>query len=150
MLEVALSDSTILDLLFDSLVVLLKVRNSCLHIDASEVVEAYLLIGRLFLDAGDGYDYRSGAYAYRKYTYDKGVLSSIALHSDERYTPSNGLERVELLVSAEAAAKIKKVTLTAGGQEAKALEFSYAAARQRLVVRAPNVGMAEDWSIAFE
>ena len=31
-------------------------------------------VGRLYLDSGDGYEYRSGAYAYRKYTYSAGGI----------------------------------------------------------------------------
>ena len=80
--------------------------------------------------------------------YAAGVLSSSALHTDPRYTPINMLERVELLMTADAAKKLKRVTLKAGG-ESRQLDFSYAAATKRLVVRAPKVAMSDDWTITF-
>ena len=104
--------------------------------------------GRLYIDPGDGFEYREGQYAYRKYVYASGVLTSAALHADPKYTPPNTLERVEVLMTADAAAKLKSATLTAGGATRK-LDFSYVASTQRLVVRAPNVAMADDWSVAF-
>jgi len=105
--------------------------------------------GRLYLDPGDGYDYRKGAYAYRKYTYAAGVLTSAALHADASYTPPNQLERVELLMSLEDAANLNGVTLEAGGVTT-ALDFRYVSATRRLVVRAPKVAMAADWTITFK
>ena len=105
--------------------------------------------GRLYLDAGDGFEYRKGAYAYRKYTYSAGVLTSTALHASAAYTPTNLLERLEILLDATEAAKVTSVTLAAAGQPPATLEFSYASASGRLVVRAPKVLMASDWSITI-
>ena len=105
-------------------------------------------IGRLYMDEGDGYAYRRGGYAYRKYVYESGVLTSFALHTDSQYTPMNLLERVELLMPADAAAELSAVMLLRGG-ETRALDFSYLAATRRLVVRAPAVPMADDWKISF-
>jgi hypothetical protein len=51
---------------------------------------------RLYLDPGDGYDYRAGKYAYRKFVWSYGVLSSTSLHHDAAYEPNNELERVEV------------------------------------------------------
>ena len=50
-LEVALGYSPVLDLFLDSFVVLLEVCYSCLYVNTGEVIEADLLVGRLFLDA---------------------------------------------------------------------------------------------------
>jgi len=112
-------------------------------------------VGRLYLDAGDGYEYRQGAYAYRKFSYAPSTgpavpatLSSLALHSDPSYSPPNELERIELLASPTAAAKLAKVTLEVKG-ETRTLDFRYVQATGRLVVRAPKVGVAEDWKMAF-
>ncbi len=105
--------------------------------------------GRLYLDAGDGYEYRSGAYAYRKYTYDSGTLTSTALHSDASYTPSNPLERVEVLMSAEEAAKVTGVSIATTGGE-RTLDYRYDEGGKRLVIRAPKVLVAEDWSISLK
>ena len=58
------------------------------------------------------------------------------------------LERVELLMPADAAAKLSAVTLLRG-RETRVLDFSYLAATRRLVVRAPAVPMADDWTISF-
>jgi len=103
-------------------------------------------VGRLYLDPGDGFEYRTGAYAYRKFTYAAGTLTSAALHASSAYTPSNLLERLEVLMPA--ATKVGSVTLTYKG-ESKPLEFSYVEKSGRLVVRAPLVPVADDWTIAI-
>ena len=101
--------------------------------------------GRLYLDAGDGYDYRAGKYAYRKYSYAGGKLTSAALHANPEYAPPNILERVEVLgVSAP-----KSAVLTVGGKTSE-LGVSFAASTNRLVVRMPNVPMASDWTIELK
>ena len=56
-----------------------------------------------------------------------------ALHASSEYTPVNELERLEVLMSKDAASKLTKATLTANG-ESRPLEFTYAEARGRLVL----------------
>ena len=78
------------------------------------------------------------------------MLTSTALHASAAYTPTNLLERLEILMDATEAAKVTSVTLAAAGQPpAATLEFSYASASGRLVVRAPKVLMVSDWSITI-
>jgi len=105
--------------------------------------------GRLYLDTGDGYDYRAGKYAYRKFVWSYGVLSSMPLHHDAAYEPNNELERVEVLLSPEEAASLTSVTLTANG-ETRLLDFRYVTSSKRLVVRAPKVAVAANWTITFK
>jgi len=104
-------------------------------------------VGRLYIDPGDGFEYRKGEYAYRKYTYSAGTLTSSALHVSNTYVPSNVLERLEVLQLADR--QVSSVTMTYDG-ESKPLEFLYASASGRLIIRAPMVPMAADWTITIQ
>lgn len=53
--------------------------------------------GNLYLDPGDGFEYRGGAYALRSYSLADGVLTSAALHASPLYASPHRLERVEIL-----------------------------------------------------
>lgn len=102
--------------------------------------------GRLYLDPGDGYAYRQGQYAYQKYAYSGNVLTSSPLHASSEYVPINKLERVELLGPSPPG--VSKATLLHGG-EARTLDVRYAAESGRLVVRMPDVPMADSWTITL-
>ena len=109
--------------------------------------------GGLYLDGGDGYSYRDGAYAQREYVYATAAdgartLRSIALHANSSFAPPNLLERVELL--GLGGWRPATATLTAADGTTTALAFSYSAERQRLVVRKPAVEVAADWSIELK
>jgi len=99
--------------------------------------------GKLYMDAGDGYGYRTGAHAYVAYTYADRTLSAATL-SGGGYG-ANELERVELLgVPAPSA-----VTLRTPTSELP-LSFSHQPATGRLVIRKPAVKMADtDWTIVL-
>ena len=71
------------------------------------------------------------------------------MQSDASYTPSNPLERVEVLMSAEEAAKVKGVSIATTGGE-RTLDYRYDEGGKRLVIRAPKVLVAEDWSISLK
>jgi len=101
--------------------------------------------GRLYLDPGDGYAYRKGQYAYQKYAFAGGVLTSSALHASAEYVPSNWLERVEVL---SAPSQVTAATLTHNGAT-RTLDVRYATATGRLVVRMPDVPMVDSWTITL-
>jgi len=63
------------------------------------------------------------------------------------YVPSNVLERLEVLQLADR--QVSSVTMTYDG-ESKPLEFLYASASGRLIIRAPMVPMAADWTITIQ
>ena len=102
--------------------------------------------GRLYLDPGDGYGYRKGQYAYQKYALAGGVLSSTSLHASAEYVPTNRLERVELLGPAPPG--VTGATLTHNGAT-RTLDVRYATETGRLIVRMPDVPMADSWTITL-
>jgi hypothetical protein len=54
-----------------------------------------------------------------------------------------------VLLSPEEAASLTSVTLTANG-ETRPLDFRYVTSSKRLVVRAPKVAVAANWTITFK
>jgi alpha 1,3-glucosidase len=101
--------------------------------------------GELYLDAGDGYEYKTGAYALRRFTFSEGTtLASSALHASEAFAPPNRLERLEILGVRTPA----RVVLTYEGVT-RDLEASWCEATGRTVVRKPDVPIAADWTIAL-
>ena len=102
-------------------------------------------VGELYLDAGDGFEYQTGAYALRRYTLSAGAtLTSRALHASASYAPTNTLERLEILGTRPPA----KVLLQYQGEE-RELEATWSEATGRTIVRKPDVPMAADWTITL-
>ena len=102
--------------------------------------------GRLYLDSGDGYSYRKGAYAYWKFDLSEGQLTAKPLHKSDTYSPSNVLERLELLNTAPP----ESITLSTADGATRELTFTHVAATNRLVVRKPDVPVASGWSITIK
>lgn len=101
--------------------------------------------GELYLDAGDGYEYKAGAYALRRFTFSGGTtLASSGLHASDAFAPPNRLERLEILGVRPPA----KVVLTHMGV-ARELEANWCEATGRTVVRKPDVPIAADWTISL-
>merc|ERR1712060_635092 len=98
--------------------------------------------GVLFLDAGDGFEYREGAYHLCEFSFGAGVLTNKAKHASASYKPQNVLERVELL----GVPQPSKVSLFSDGTEVE-LGFSWSTETQRITVRKPGVLMAAEWVI---
>ena len=69
---------------------------------------------------------------------------SSAGHAGKGWTPTNVLERVEVL----GAALPKRVTVTHGGAT-RDLAFHIEETRNRLVIRKPGVPMADDWTLTL-
>ena len=103
--------------------------------------------GELYMDAGDGYGYREGAYALRRYNFAQGVLSSLAIHdgAPSGFAPPNTLERVELM----GVAMPERVELRVGSGQPMSLDFKYDEHTRRIVVRKPGVLLAADWTITL-
>lgn len=101
--------------------------------------------GELYMDEGDGYGYRDAdSYQLRRFRFAAGTLASSATHAGQGWHPANTLERVEVLGAAEPS----RVTMTHKGVTSE-LSFRMAEATNRLVIRKPNVPMADDWQITL-
>ena len=101
--------------------------------------------GELYLDEGDGYGYRdAAAYHLRRFSYSAGTLASTATHAGQSWRPTNTLERVEVLGAAEP----KRVSMTHNGATTE-LTFHMDDDRNRLVIRKPDVPMADDWQVTL-
>jgi len=103
--------------------------------------------GRLYLDAGDGFGYRTDEHQYMAYSYSGGARGTLSVSrvSGGGFAAVNLLERIELFgVGAPAAA-----TLQQGGSSTP-LSFHHNAETNRLIIRKPAVKMADtDWKIVL-
>eukprot|EP01018_Ginkgo_biloba_P019091 Gb_13061 [translate_table: standard] len=112
--------------------------------------------GELYMDDGRSYDYNKGAYIHRRFVFSNGRLTSLNLASNksgEKIFSSNCvIERIILLGL--------RLRISAGGKTALVepsnhrvdLESGPLMLRQgsnpiAVIVRKPNVRIAEDWSI---
>ena len=101
--------------------------------------------GELYMDEGDGYGYRDAdAYHLRRFRFSAGTLTSSATHAGQGWQPTNTLERVEVLGTAAPS----RITLTHKGAT-RELSFYMADATNRLVIRKPDVPVADDWQITL-
>ncbi|KAK9766590.1 glucosidase II, partial [Basidiobolus ranarum] len=112
--------------------------------------------GELYLDDGESYDYQSGAYIHRKFTFANGLLESHNLGENKSKGTTDFFEsiksvRVERLVVLGLANTPKSVTLISSGQK-KELQVDC----ERTVtnnnvctIKDPGSRISEDWKIEF-
>lgn len=101
--------------------------------------------GTLFLDAGDGYNYRSGEHQYMSYLFSDNTLRVSKL-SGGGFDAPNVLERIEIFAVAEPS----KVLLRQPSGEVE-LSSTMNFETNRLVIRKPGVKMvADDWEIVLK
>ncbi|ORY06296.1 hypothetical protein K493DRAFT_252011 [Basidiobolus meristosporus CBS 931.73] len=110
--------------------------------------------GELYLDDGESYDYQSGAYVHRKFTFTNGVLESLDVAKNrskdaEHFIESIKTIRIERLVILGLAKVPKSATLVSSEQN-KSLQID---CEQRgtnnnvCTVKDPGSRVGEDWKI---
>ena len=113
--------------------------------------------GELYVDDGESYDYRAGAYIHRKFNLSDKKLTSTNIGSHGKSTSSYlktmqdiRIERI-LVVGAPKKYAGKTVTVKQGGKEWTTSTSASATAgkAQVLTVRDPKVRIGEDWEIQF-
>ncbi|KAH6665765.1 putative glucosidase 2 subunit alpha [Halenospora varia] len=111
--------------------------------------------GELYVDDGETFDYQSGAYIHRTFSFENGVLSSTDIASKGKLTDKYlktmknvGVERI-IIVGAPKSWDGKK-TVKAGKGEAQ-IEFHAEEENKAAwaVVKNPKVAIGEDWKIEF-
>jgi alpha 1,3-glucosidase len=104
--------------------------------------------GTLYLDDEDGYDYRSGSFAYISMFFESNVLSARNLNANQNYASPTWLERVVVLGLSSSPAS---VSLSENGGTAKELGFKYDPNTKSLVIRKPGVVLSTaHWNIALK
>ncbi len=102
--------------------------------------------GTLFIDDGQGYDYRDGKSLYVQFSYSSGKLTGHQL-KQPGYETGSWLEKV-LFVGWTGAEPASATLRTPTGGEQR-LQTSLDSAAKVLTVRKPGVNMAEEWEISF-
>jgi len=102
--------------------------------------------GTLYIDDGHSYNYKKGDYLWREFQFKNNKLSYKKLRnsqpSQEEWTKTS----VERLIIAGLKKSPKKVILTEKGSH-KELTFTYIKEENKLIVKKPDCGIANDWEI---
>ncbi|ORC92599.1 glucosidase [Trypanosoma theileri] len=107
--------------------------------------------GELFMDDGESFDYESGAYIHRRFSYTENQLKCTAYDNQRKTTFSgvhNGLERV-IIFGFQGRPKRVIVQTTEGSIDA-GHEIDYELQGGALVLRKPDVPIGSDWTITLE
>ncbi|CAG0915050.1 unnamed protein product [Notodromas monacha] len=100
--------------------------------------------GTLYMDEGDGYEYRNGKYALIEFSYQNGVLNGRNANPSGGFESKTWLERVVIL-GMKAAPKSASIVV---GKIEEALHFSYDIASESLTVRKPGILMTtSNWNL---
>lgn len=94
--------------------------------------------GKLYLDDGSSYNYKSGGYILAEVIYDKMVLTYRIIHGS--FPTNSWLERV---VIHRISNKPSKIEATNGAN----LSFKYNPTSQTLIIRKPSLMMGDSWQI---
>ncbi|KAI0523398.1 hypothetical protein KFK09_005793 [Dendrobium nobile] len=108
--------------------------------------------GELYIDDGKSYDFEQGAYIHRRFVFSNGKLTSSTIHSaslrEKKFSSSCTVERIILLGLPSGA---KKAVIEPGNHETEIepgpLTLRGGASSVALVIRKPNVRIADDWTI---
>ncbi|CAM6086153.1 unnamed protein product [Calypogeia fissa] len=116
---------------------------------------AYEAEGELYIDDGKSYDFRDGAFIHRRFTFSGGRISSTNLGPAKPgkkvfHTPCK-IERIILLGLRRKDAAAHRVLIESAGSQVPAevgpVHLRSGVSANALIVRMPNVPIAEDWSI---
>lgn len=124
--------------------------------------------GDLYLDDGTTFDYQSGAYAHRQFSFTKGTLTctaapaagpdggiSSSVARPAAFAVPNAVERIVVMglaghiasVDASTGPASSSGTGAAGGRIVRPLEFERVG--HAIVVRKPEVNVGDDWVVTF-
>ena len=118
--------------------------------------------GVLYLDDGYSFDYKSGNYMLREFSFSNGVLTAsiptcivgipgsfarcIAITKENsQFKPSSRIERIAIVGLKQTFASI---TLTLSGETTQLI--FYKDANDRLIIRKPDMNIDAEWSIRFK
>jgi len=115
-------------------------------------------LGDLYVDDGQSFQYRKGEYIWRQFEFKNRTLTSKTHLLDPQdlpfaeqngsYDPGTVVERVLVLGLTPPA---KKISLRVeGSKEEQDLEFRYADAEGKVIIRKPWAPVAKNWSISFQ
>ena len=118
--------------------------------------------GELYIDDGESFDYKSGAYIHRHFDFTDGVLTSVAMPNPQagtkaakEYLKSMKQVHVEriIVVNAQPAWKEKtQVEVTEGGK-GRTAEMQFFEGKGEgadwAVVKNPGMGIGVDWAMRF-
>jgi alpha 1,3-glucosidase len=107
--------------------------------------------GQIYLDDGHSFDWKTGAFIWRDFSFANSELKATAHSTDElagTFTIDCVVER--LIVLGLAPGELKKVVALVPGKDPVDLEWSQQPGSSKVVVRKPEVPISSDWSISFE
>jgi mannosyl-oligosaccharide alpha-1,3-glucosidase len=114
--------------------------------------------GDLYLDDGTTFDYTSGAFVHRVFSYSKSTLTSgnygtevdasTAAAANGLFAVANSVERVVIYGYSGKVSKVVLTTTQGGFQVATMLDFEQVGST--VIVRQPKVLVTADWSIMLE
>jgi alpha 1,3-glucosidase len=103
--------------------------------------------GKLFLDDEKSFDYTTGKYDYRNFVFSQDTLKNVKIHEGtETFQCTGWIERL-VFMGVERGIKAVKVLDEAGGS--RDLEFTYDERTKVAVVRKPDLGLGEEWSVVI-
>jgi alpha 1,3-glucosidase len=103
--------------------------------------------GMLFVDDEKTFNYENGDYDYRSFVFSKNTLKNVKVHEGkDTFQCSSWIERLVFMGLEE---EIKAISLTDEEGVSRDLDFTYDAVTKVLVVRKPDLGLGEAWSITM-
>jgi len=105
--------------------------------------------GELYVDDGKTFDYQSGQFIHREFSFSGGKLQNRVHPSSKAGVFQTGAV-VERIIVLGLASGPKVARAQSGDSPAVTLESSYNAAKKELVIRKPAVAIAADWTITIE
>ena len=101
--------------------------------------------GDLYMDDENTFDYQTGQYALRRFSYKSGVLTGTSpTGASSGFEAPNRIERILII---GAASPPHKVTAKPGTGQPYELSFEYDTRRKTLTIRKPDVAATEDFVI---
>lgn len=111
--------------------------------------------GEVYIDDGETFDYKNGAYIYRQFKYKDNILSSKNLGINGKLTKNIVKEMsvvgIERIIIIGASKEWEKATNVKIGKDKAPLEF-YAGVGNRAnwaLIKMPKISIANDWTIEF-
>jgi alpha 1,3-glucosidase len=103
--------------------------------------------GELYLDDGETYNFQTGAFTHRRFTFSSNTLSSVSLHPSSNFPLASEL-RVERIIIRGLSAPPTKVTKTENGTSEE-LSFQVDQVGQ-VIIRKPWAVISNDWKVELQ
>jgi len=106
--------------------------------------------GQLYLDDGQTFEWQTGAFLWRDFSFANSQLKSSAHNAEASGNFINDCVVERLIVLGLAPGELKKVVARVGGADPVELEWLQQPGTSKVVIRKPELPIASDWSISFE